>query len=168
MIERWKTTHRDSPRGFALLEVIVSLVILGVAVAALMRSFTISMHAIRANDVVTQACVLAERLLQDTEVQEKIPSSSSGTFADDGYPYYRWQMKYREEDIKYRHLKTKGKVDDLRPLRHVQLAVTYDDGYVKPFTPVELDEYLPPIERFAWNSKFYNQLFLEEQGGKRR
>ena len=151
---------RAARAGFVLLEVVVSLTILGIAVAALMRSFTISMHAIRKNDVTTQACMLAEGLLQSMEVSPPKEKVSRGTFEDVGFPKFSYEMEFKEEEIRYKRLKTKPK--NLKPLRWVSLRIVYDNGQQKAFSPVQLELYLPPIEHFEFDSKFLNELFYDE------
>lgn len=146
-----------------LLEVIVSLVILGISVATLMRSFTISMTAIRKNDVTTQACLLAESLVQDFEINPPKTKTARGSFEEMGYPKFFWNMDIKEEEIKYRNLKTKSRVDNLKPLQKMHVTITYDDGRLKKFSPVDMEVYLMPIERFTFRSKFLNELFLEER-----
>jgi len=146
-----------------LLEVIVSLVIMGISVAAIMRSFTVSMNAIRRNDVVTQGCVLAEGLLQEIELEPDKARTSRGTFEQEGYPDYSWHLTVQEEEVRYRSLKTKVKARDLRALKHAMLTVTYQNASMRaPSTVVELHTCLLPIERFRFDSKFFNELFQEE------
>lgn len=153
--------RRSRATGFILLEVIVAIVILGLSIATLMRSFTLSMRAIRKNDVTTTACMLADRLVQEFELKPPEGKQSEGSFEDLGYPNYKWTAKYVEEDIRYR-LKTKGKVEGLRGLKLVTVNILYDDQRMRQFSPIQLDLYLPPIERFSAESKFRNELFLEE------
>jgi len=149
-----------------LLEVIVALVILGVSVAAIMRSFTVSMKAIRRNDITTQACVLAEGLLQDIELEPDKARTGRGTFEEEGYPDYSWELTVQDEEVRYRHLQTKVKTRDLRGLRHVTLTIDYQNASMRsPMRVLEVHQYLMPIERFRFDSKFYNELFREE--GKR-
>lgn len=148
--------------GFVLLEVIVSLVILGISVATLMRSFQLSLNAIRKNDVMTQACVLAEQRIQELESEAPKTSRSNGTFEEQGYPSFSWEAVVKDQDIKYRHLKLKNKVD-FKPVKHVTLKINYDDKRLRKFTPVEVDLYLMPIERFSYKTKWLNELFLEEE-----
>jgi type II secretion system protein I len=155
--------RRSRTSGFILLEVLVALVILGIAVGTIMRSFTLSMAAIRKNDVSTQAFVLAESMLQNLEV--KPPSGKgkqSGSFEADGYPNYLWQVETKEEEIRYKHLKTASRIENLKTLNHVKLKLTYDDRTNKVQTPVDVDLILPPIERFSYQSKFLNELFKDE------
>lgn len=161
--------RRRSP-GFVLMEVLVSLTILGIAVAALMRSFTISLTAIRKNEISTQACVLAESILQAAEVDPPASRKTEGNFEEEGFPRYSYTLEYQEEEIKYRNLKNSAKDADLRPLRHVRLTITYSDGRLKQFNPVEVETFLLPMERFTQRSKHENELFMEEEesGSRRR
>lgn len=148
-----------------LLEVIVSLVILGISVAALMRSFTVSMNAIRRNDVTTQGCVLAEGLLQEIELDPPRARLTRGTFEAEGYPDYSYELSIEEEELRYKNLQTKVKAKDLRSIRHVTLRVDYQNRTMRsPLRVVEVHLYVPPIERFRFDSKFYNELFREGDG----
>lgn len=150
-------------RAFMLLEVIVSLVILGVSVAAIMRSFTVSMKAIRRNDITTQACVLAEGFLQDLELDPDKARSGRGNFADEGCPDYYWELTVQDEEVRYKSLQTKVKTKDLRGIRHATLTITYQNETMRtPTQALEVHLYLLPIERFRFDSKFYNELFRAE------
>jgi len=175
MIEHWHNMARlfrqrrglMGPRpvaGFMLLEVIISLVILGISVATLMRSFTLSMNAIRRNDVTTQACVLAEGMLQDLELNPPAAKFTRGDFAEQGYPNYFWELSFEEEELRYRELRTKTKVKHLKPIRHATLTIYYQTETMRsPYQALEVHLYLPPIERFRFDSKFYNELFRQEE-----
>lgn len=154
--------HADRPaRGFVLLEVLVALVILGVSVATIMRSFQLSLSAIRKCDVSNQACVLAEKLIQELDRDPAKARTGRGTFEEDGLPNYSWEVKVEDEEVRYPHVKLKNKVD-YKPLRHVEVSVIYDDKRLRKFVPVHVELYLMPIERYTYNTKFYNELFLEE------
>lgn len=154
--------RRRSSSGFILLEVIISLVILGVSVATLMRSITISMAAIKRNDITNQAAVLAEQLMQDIELRTPTTKVTRGDFAEQGFPRYDYLLEYREEPIRYTRIRTTGKVSNLRPLRHATLRVYYEDGRMRRLEVLHLELYLPPIERFDYQSKFLNGLFRED------
>ncbi|MCX7964580.1 MAG: type II secretion system GspH family protein [Candidatus Sumerlaea chitinivorans] len=155
---------RRQAAGFMLLEVIISLVILGISVATLMRSFTLSMNAIRRNDVTTQACVLAEGILQDLELNPPTSKLTRGDFSEQGYPNYSWELSFEEEELRYRELQTKTKIKDLKPIRHATLTIYYQTETMRsPYQALEVHLYLPPIERFRFDSKFYNELFREEE-----
>ena len=85
-----------------------------------------------------------------------------GNIEAQGFPRYFWSVKFEEEEVRYRHLKTKSRIDNLRPLKYLKLTVTYDDGVRPRFNPVETEIYLPPIERFTQKSRFSNELFKDE------
>lgn len=138
------------------------MVILGISIAAIMRSFTLSMAAIRKNDVSTQAYILAETLLQDLETEPLVKGVQNGDFSDDGFPAYSWEIKVEKEDIKYPALKSKP--SNLRGITKAELKVTYNDGRNAIQTPVVVDLIFPPVERFSFESKFRNELFNKEEG----
>lgn len=155
--------RRSRHSGFVLLEVIVAMVIMGIAMATMMRSFTLSLAAIRKNDVTTEATILAETALQALEAEPPRDGRSHGSFADDGFPRYGFDVVSDTEKLKYR-LKTKTRVNNLRDLKHVKLSVTYDDPRGKVTKPVEAYLVLAPLERFSYESKLKNELFSEEEG----
>lgn len=161
-MHRLSLSLKRGTRAFALMEVIVALTILGVSVGAIMRSFTISMAAIRKNDVSQQAFILAESLLQTLEASPVDKGKTSGDFSEEGFPNFQWELEIKEEEIRYRNLKTTNRVENLRNLKHVKLRIIYDDRRLKRQVPVEVDLILPPIERFSYESKFLNELFREE------
>ena len=60
---RSRFMNKSAHTAFILLEVVLSIMILGVAIAALMRSFTVSLATARKTQVVTTACLLAQLVL---------------------------------------------------------------------------------------------------------
>lgn len=153
--------------GMVLMEVLVSLVILGVSVAALMQSFTVSMSAIRKNSITTQACVLAESVLQAMEVDPPEQRKVTGTFEDQGLPKYSYTLELEEEELRYRNLRSSAKDAELKPLKRVRLTIHYED-HRKPFNPVQVETALLPLERFTQRSRNENELFWEEEQNRRR
>lgn len=154
-------------QGFALIEVIITMVILGIAMATMMRSFTLSMAAIRKNDSATEATILAENLLQNIEAdpprRTKRTESLSGTFESQGNPEFSYDVKINEEKIKYR-LKTNSPIDGLRDLKIVTGAINYEHPYAGTQKVSDLYLVLSPFERFSFESKFRNELFTAEEG----
>ncbi|MBX7245888.1 MAG: type II secretion system GspH family protein [Candidatus Sumerlaeaceae bacterium] len=164
MMRRFHFVHRRACGGFILLEVLISMVILGLSVATIMRSFTLSMSAVRRNDVTTRGCVLAQSLLQDLELNPPKSKSVHGDFSEQGFPAYSYDLKFDEEEIRYRGLKTKAKVTDLKPLKYGKVAVYYNDPrQERPVLVVETEFYIPTFERFEYRSKFLNELFRDEK-----
>lgn len=154
---------RRGSTGFVLLEVIVAMVILGISLATLMRSFTISLSAIRENDSTTQATILAETALQSLEAEPPMSGEISGDFEEDGFPRYSYDVESEFQEIKYR-IKTKTRPENLKELQTVKLTINYDDPRGEVTHPAEAYLILPPLERFSYESKFRNELFTEEEG----
>ena len=94
-------------------------------------------------------------------------TGTEGNFEDQGYPNFSWTMRYEEKEPRYRSATTKNKVK-LRPLRHAQVKLIYDDGRRKRWVPLSVDVYLQPIERWSYQSKFFNELFKDEPEAGRR
>ncbi len=163
-----RTLRRRHGGGFALLEVILSMVILGISVATLMRSFQLSLSALKKNRVVTQATVLADQLLQDLELDPSGRTTASGTFEEQGYPQYSWSLRLTEEEPKYKGLRSSKNKVDMKTVRHAVIRITFDDGVSRRFTPLEVETYLLPLERWSYQSKFFNELFKEDAGKGRR
>jgi len=156
---------RGRSGGFALLEVIVAMVILGISIATIMRSFTLSLAAIRKNDAGTHASVLAETLLQNLEADPPTEKKTTltGDFSQEGFPEYGYQIEIENEKIKYR-LNTKTRIDGLRDLKIARLQMTYENSKGEITNPLDGYLILPPLERFSYESKRRNELFSEEEG----
>ena len=114
-------------------------------------------------NLLAQGFVLAETLLQALEADPPKKGKKVGTFEEEGFPAYSWEMVVEEEEIKYKNLKTASKIEDLKSLRHVNLKIMYDDHKNRKLVPVQVDLILPPVERFQYQSKFLNELFREEE-----
>lgn len=158
---RCPARHRNS--GFVLLEVIVAMVILGIAMATMMRSFTLSIAAIRNNDVTTQATVLAETALQNIEAEPPEKGKTHGDFELDGKPNFGFELDTTEEKLKYR-IKTQSRPENLRSLKICRLQITHLDSHDRLTNPVEAYLIIPPLERFGYESKLRNELFTAEEG----
>jgi prepilin-type N-terminal cleavage/methylation domain-containing protein len=155
-----------SSDGFALLEVLVSLVILGISVAAVMQSFTVSMKAIRRNDEVTKACMLAETLIQDLNVQPPTSRFINGNFESMGHPEFSYEVETREEEPSPRDLGAKGQLEGLRPLVICRLKMRHTDRQSRTRLVLDTSFLLMPIERFSADAKLWNGIFLDEAGEK--
>ena len=138
-------------RAFVLLEVIVSLAILGFAVAALMRSFYQSIATARQMEVQTQAVFLAQQLLDEFEIFTPREGITEGGFGDGLSAYsYRVEMEYMHP--KYRKVKDDD-IDRFFAQREYHLEIYYDNGKTKPFMPIALDSAVMSFEKFSFNTK---------------
>lgn len=143
--------HR-ARRAFVLLEVIVSLAILGFAVGALMRSFTLSMGQAQRMQIQTQATFLAQQLLDEFEIFTPRQGKTEGGFGDDLAEFsYAVEMKYVFP--KYRKVDDSG-VDRYFATKRYHLEVYYQkDNRSKRITAVVLDTAVVGFEKFSFQTK---------------
>ena len=153
---------QNARRAFVLLEVVVSLTLLGLALAAVMRSFTLSLASARQNEIVTTAGFLAQRMLDEYEVIPPDTDSAEGDFGE-AYPHYYWRIDIEEERLKYRGSMGGSAGRDLESLRIMTLEILYNDGRYRSFRPVHLVTALSGLERFSYESLQDNQLFRESE-----
>lgn len=157
-------TRRKTVQAFALIEILLALVIMGIAVATILRSFTLSMSAIRRNDATTQATLLAEHAVQMLEADPPAPKSRvRGDFSDLGFPRYGYEVETTSEKIKYR-IKTNTRINNLRDLKIARLNITYESPNGDLSVPADAYVVLPSLERFSYESKRANELFTVEEG----
>ncbi len=87
---------RASGRGFSLLEVMVSLAILGMALVIISRIVTGNVRATNHSRMTTAATFLARTRISMMEQSlleygfTELDGEDTGTFADEGYPSFRW------------------------------------------------------------------------------
>jgi len=112
-------------RGFVLLEVLVSLVILSLGATAVMQSLRQSLKASQHAQVVNQAALLAESLMEEVQVSPPEPGKYEGDFGEDA-PNFRYVMTVDEETLRYRGEDRKADRDDFRPLRTVHVEIFRD------------------------------------------
>ena len=166
---------RLGKNGFVLLEVILSVVILGVAVAAILRSFTVSLATARKAQIVTTSCLLAQQVLEEYEVvppQENHVEGAFGAIEEDAYnsdgtvnelpskyKNYYWVVDVEEEELDYPDVSFEGEREEFENLTKLSVTIVYDDGRLKRFTPVRMETYLTNTEKFTYTSKKDNMLY---------
>lgn len=146
---------RRRSRAFVLLEVIVAMAILGVAVAAFMRSFTQSLHAAKQMEIHTQAQFFARQLLDEFEIFPPEEGETEGGFGED-YPFYfyRVDVRYVEPDYNRRVLEVPDDVEQLFAMREITLEIFYQDARMTdPVRPVHLETAIMGLEKFSFESK---------------
>jgi type II secretion system protein I len=137
--------------AFVLLEVILSLAILGVAVAALMRSYAQSLNTARRMQVHTQALFLAQQLLDEFEIYTPLQGKHEGGFGD-AYRAFSYTVNMEYEEPSYRRVKDDD-IGQYFSLRHYVLKIHYDDGIRPPSTPVSLETAVINFEKFSLRTK---------------
>ncbi len=102
-------------RGFTLLEVLVTLVILGTVLAVVAQGFTWGGRVTGEAAQETLAAMLADRVMTDLETGEtSLVQGDSGDFEDhDGF---RYEIETEADE-------------EIEGLYEVSVTVTYDDGY---------------------------------------
>lgn len=149
-------------KGFILLEVIVSLIILSVTIGTIMRSFTLSLKTIRKAEVVNVGSFLAEELLEEYEVYPPKLGKSGESFEQKGAKYvkYHYETELKVEDVDYDGFKLESdNIKNLEQLYRLTIDIIYDDSIYGPTQTAHLETYLLGIERFTAASKKENALF---------
>jgi hypothetical protein len=136
-------------RAFVLLEVLLSLVILGVSVAALMRSFNQSLSAAKTMERQTQAQFFAQQLLHEFTIK---PPEKVGGFGDD-YRNYSYRTTARYIEPKYRKLGNVADIEQYFAMQEITIEILYEDSDHKPFVLLRVDSALPGFEKFSAETK---------------
>jgi general secretion pathway protein I len=153
-----KNGRRSKRASFALLEVIISLTILSVTVAAILRSFSLSFSAIRRLEVSTQAAFFAQQILDEYEIDPPTDDRRiTGGFGEDYIDYYfTAELTYVEPD--YDDVNFNENINSFFPLRALRVEVYYDNGRNAPIRAISLDSAIMGFERFSIEHK--RQFFL--------
>jgi len=162
-------------KSYILLEVIVSMAILGVAIAALLRSFTVSLASAKRAQIITIACLLSQQVIDEFEVVPPQDAHAEGNFippeADisqgEGSParsssllkYFYWTVDVEEVEVDYPDFTFEGEHEEFENLTKMIVTIIYDDGRLRRFTPVRVETYLTSTEKFTFSSKNDNKLF---------
>ncbi len=84
--------HSRRARGFTLIEILVALIIVGLAMGALMRAFSLGLRNAEAARARTAATLFAESKLADLEAAGPIATGqSTGRFEE----RFRWRLRVR-------------------------------------------------------------------------
>jgi len=165
LLRRKETPENRGPgpfrrsRSFALLEVVIGMVILGIALSAILRSYTSSLKAISRDRTITRAVLLAQGLLDDFEVEAPEEDSVEADFGPD-FPNFSYTAQFEPVEIKYRHLDIGLGKQEFEPLRKVTLRIYHrPPSGGEPKRVLEIQTYLTGIEKYAPEAKFYNALF---------
>lgn len=142
-----------------MLEVIISLVIVGLTIATILRSFSVSIRGTHKAEITTTATMLAERLLHEFELQRPEKDSVQGDFTAEGFPQYYWEATFEDEPIDYKNITLDKNIEGFKSLEKVTLIVYYNDGVRAPYKAIELVSYLTGIEKFTYESKRANEIF---------
>ena len=98
MIVRDGRRHLHLRRGITLMEVLATLLLVGIVLPVAMHGITLSMQAASSARHRTEAAQLAEWKLNELlALRDANTLSGSGTFGDD-WPEYRWEAESTQAD----------------------------------------------------------------------
>jgi len=90
------TEHQRLPDGFTLVEVLLAIVILTTGLILVFQGFGVGVRAASLAEKETTACLLAQRVIADLEMQETLTAGTDqGEFEED-YPGYRYETEITE------------------------------------------------------------------------
>ena len=97
-LHRPKSARRRRRAGFTLVEVLASLVIMGIVLPFAMRGASLAMHAGSVARHQAEAATLGEAKLTEMVSMGSWADASQGDFGND-FPQYRWNMENTQRDI---------------------------------------------------------------------
>ena len=150
--------HNTSKEGFVLLEVVACLIILSVAISAFLRSFSVSIKTIRNAEIVTQASMLAQQLMDEFEIVPPQEGTTSQGFGEE-HPNFYYVVESEILELDYEGLDLEEDIEEFEPLQQVSISIYYDDGQTRKFRPIQLTCYLTGLEKFSYACKRENQLY---------
>lgn len=146
--------------AFILLEVLVSLAILGVTLATVLRSFTVSLKAAKASRNVTIATILAGDLVEKWEVDPPKVGTINGDFAPD-YPDFQYEAKYVQEKPKYKDVGRLQGVGRLNYMKRITVDVYYqpaDSGSENRKLVLHAESALTSAEKYSAGARILNKI----------
>jgi hypothetical protein len=146
--------HRRRSRraSFVLVEVLLSLTILGIASMAFMKSFTYSLNAARKMEIITQATFFAHQLMDEFEINPPEEGVTEGNFGED-FPSFFYRVELEFVDPEYHDVDPPDDVARFFSERRLHIEIYYNDNVRKPYVAVDLDTALMGFEKFSNESK---------------
>jgi prepilin-type N-terminal cleavage/methylation domain-containing protein len=148
-------------RAFVLLEVLVSLAIIGVTFAMVLNAFTVSMKAATICTQRTEASVLARNLIEEWECKPPQAGEIRGLF--EKYPQYSYRADYQPEQVDYPGIPAleEGRLVLFRP---VDLDIYYQSPRqgAAPKRILHIETALSSSERFGAQARQENHVPLAE------
>ena len=135
------------------------MIVLGVTIAAIMRSFSTSLASIGKCEAATTAVFLAQQLVEQYEVELPEESSIEGDFGEE-YPYYYYIVNFEEIEVKYKDVALESLIEDFEKPVEIRMDIYYDDGRMKRFRAIHIETYITGVEKFTHKSKMLNKLYF--------
>lgn len=152
-------------RGFILLEVLVSLAILGLALAMVLRSFTNSIKAAQRSQHLTMATLLAAGLIEKWEIEPPVKGFSRGDFGDDRKDFF-YEVTYQTLPPSYENVTRIQEESRLTNLRTISLDVFFQGAREKREEKrtrlLRVETALSSSERYALGSRVANNIGFDD------
>lgn len=146
-------------RSFVLLEILIAMVILGMALAGVLQCFTGGLKSISYDRRITQAILLAQGLLDDFEVEAPEEDKVEGDFGPD-FPDFSYVAEFKRVEIKYRDVTSAMHKKELESLRQVTVRIYHKPpSATKTACLLDFETCLTGIEKYARTTRELNALF---------
>jgi type II secretory pathway pseudopilin PulG len=155
--------RRTSSRAFVMLEVMVAIIIIGLAAVALVRGFIVSLDTVSRVRMNEQAILLGRSIMDDMMLEPPSEGEYNGRFADDNrfgeaFAGWEWEMEVETIEPDYDEVPKGNLLQDLEVLYHTKLRINFDNGE-EVETYLEMQLFLPDPDFFTDESLQSNQLF---------
>ena len=162
---RHRARARRGLRSFVLLEVLLSVVIAGVTLTAVLDAFITVLGTMRDKQTILTASLLAESLMAEYQIEPPEEGDEDGWFADDpryGEEFERFSWRRDVESFEPDYDDVPSEL--LQELEHVyEMELTiyyhYDRRRDARWAPVRLTTYIVEPTIFTEDAMFQNQLF---------
>jgi len=161
--------RRRCPRqvtgAFVLFEVLVAVVILATSLAAIMRGLTTAMKTIEYNRATTTAMSLAQRLLDEYEIEAPALGQANGEFGE-AFPDFQWQRDVWIERVSYSDARAGAADNEFADLVMVRLRILHVESYEGARPLFETQTSLTQLERFSREARLRNGLYANENNSR--
>ena len=154
----------QSPRAaFILLEVMVSLVIVGVSMTALLRGFVMSLDTVKKVRMNEVAIFLAEAFVDDLVLEPPPEGRFDGRFDSDprfgeAFEGWQWELTVEAEEPRYRERPRGLPFRRIEHEYHARIVIAHRDDFGRTVY-LTLDTILMDPDVFSLQSMQANQLF---------
>ncbi len=154
---------RRPQAAFILLEVLVSLVLVGVSMTALMRGFVVSLDTVKKVRMNEVALFLAEAISNDMILEPPPEGRFEGRFERDprfgeSFEGWSWRLVVDAQEPRYRERPRGLPFRRLEHEYHARLEIRYEDEFERT-TYIQLDTILMDPDVFSAQALQQNQLF---------
>lgn len=151
-------------RAFVLLEVLVSIVIVGVAMVAMMRGFVVSLDTLKKVRMNEQAIYLAKSLMDDLMIEPPDARKYSGVFSEDirfgdAFEGWQWEIDVTSDAPRYKERPSGRLPQELEEVYFAEVRVFFVDRNRDRQTYVTLLTILMDPDIFSMQAIQANQLF---------